>query len=77
MIGMNTTNTREKIEPLLLTPREAAKALSVCERTLYALTKAGRTSGSAYRAGRPVRRGRFAGLHRPHEETEHGTAMKP
>jgi len=28
-------------EKLLLTPREAAKALSVCERTLYALTKKG------------------------------------
>ena len=26
------------IAPLLLTPRDAAKALSVCERTLYALT---------------------------------------
>ena len=34
-----TTNTEANtIEPLLLTPRDAAKALSVCERTLYALT---------------------------------------
>ena len=53
MIGMNTTNTREKIEPLLLTPREAAKALSVCERTLYALTKAGQLP--AVHIGRAVR----------------------
>jgi len=29
------------IEPMLLTARQAARALAVSERTLYALTKAG------------------------------------
>jgi excisionase family DNA binding protein len=43
----------QTIEPLLLTPRDAAKALSVCERTLYALTKAGVLP--AVRLGRCVR----------------------
>ena len=35
-----TTNSENRVlmEPLLLTPRDAATALSVCERTLYALT---------------------------------------
>ena len=28
-------------ERLLLTPKEAAASLSICERTLYSLTKAG------------------------------------
>ena len=46
---MNT----KTIEPMLLTLREAAKALSVCERTLYALTKAGQLP--AVRIGRAVR----------------------
>ena len=41
------------MEPLLLTPREAAKALSVCERTLFALTKAGELP--TIRIGRSVR----------------------
>ena len=38
---------------LLLTPREAAKALSVCERTLFGLTKAGELP--VVRIGRAVR----------------------
>jgi excisionase family DNA binding protein len=29
------------IEPMLLNSRQAAKALGVCERTLYSLTKSG------------------------------------
>lgn len=38
---------------LLLTPREAAKALSVCEKTLWTLTKRGELQ--AVRIGRAVR----------------------
>jgi excisionase family DNA binding protein len=38
---------------LLLSPREAAAALSISERTLWALTKAGRIR--AVRIGRSVR----------------------
>ncbi len=34
----SNTGNRPMLEPLLLTPRDAAKALSVCERTLYGLT---------------------------------------
>lgn len=41
------------IEPLLLSPREAAKALSICEKTLYTLTKKGELP--AIRIGRAVR----------------------
>jgi excisionase family DNA binding protein len=41
------------MEPLLLTPSEAAKALSICERTLYALTKSGELP--VIRIGRAVR----------------------
>ncbi len=35
-----TTNSENLflMEPLLLSPRDAARALSVCERTLYGLT---------------------------------------
>jgi len=40
-------------EKLLLTGREAAKSLSICERTLYGLTKAGELP--AVRIGRAVR----------------------
>lgn len=43
---------REQVR-LLLSPREAAKALSVCERTLYGLTKAGKLP--VIRIGRAVR----------------------
>ena len=47
-------NTRQQAIPrLLLSPREAAKALSICERTLYSLTKAGEIA--AVRRGRLVR----------------------
>ena len=38
---------------ILLSPREAAKALSICEKTLYTYTKAGRIP--AVRIGRSVR----------------------
>ena len=44
---------QSKVVPLLLTPREAARALSVCERTLYSLTKRGEIP--VIRAGRLVR----------------------
>ena len=44
---------RAVIEPLLLTPKEAAKALNICERTLYGLTKAGELP--VVRIGRAVR----------------------
>ncbi len=46
-------NENQTIIPLLLTPREAAKALNICERTLYAVTKAGGLP--AVRIGRCVR----------------------
>lgn len=41
MIGCEQTTTTNKGEQLLLTPREAARTLSACERTLYGLTKSG------------------------------------
>ena len=34
-------SSESNIQCLLLTPREAAKALSICEKTLYTLTKSG------------------------------------
>ena len=40
-------------EKLLLTSREAAAALEICERSLFSLTKAGRIP--AVRLGRSVR----------------------
>ena len=43
----------QTIEPLLLTAKQAAKALAVCERTLYGLTKAGELP--VVRIGRAVR----------------------
>jgi excisionase family DNA binding protein len=51
-----TTNSENRflMEPLLLTPRDAAKALSVCERTLYSLTVP-RGEIPVIRAGRLVR----------------------
>jgi excisionase family DNA binding protein len=39
--------------PLLLTPREAARLLSICERTLWTLTHRGELA--AVRIGRAVR----------------------
>ena len=33
--------TKPTLEPLLLTPKETAKTLSICEKTLYTLTKTG------------------------------------
>jgi excisionase family DNA binding protein len=44
---------RPQVAPLLVAPREAAKMLSVCERTLFALTKSGDIP--AVRIGRAVR----------------------
>jgi len=41
------------IQPLLLTAREAAKGLNVCEKTLWTLTKNGEIP--AVRIGRAVR----------------------
>lgn len=46
---MNTTT----IEPMLLSPRQAAAALNICERTLYGLTQRGELP--AVRIGRAVR----------------------
>lgn len=40
-------------QKLLLTPREAAKALSICEKTLWSLSKRGELP--AVRIGRAVR----------------------
>lgn len=45
--------SRLQIEPLLLTPRDAARLLSVCERTLYELTRSGEIP--VIRRGRLVR----------------------
>lgn len=51
---MNTSRTSgQNITPLLVSPRQAARMLAVCERTLYALTKAGEIA--AVRRGRLVR----------------------
>ncbi|UCC99945.1 MAG: helix-turn-helix domain-containing protein [Phycisphaerales bacterium] len=52
MIG-NQASTANRAEQLLLTPREAARTLSVCERTLYGLTKSGDLP--CVRIGRAVR----------------------
>jgi excisionase family DNA binding protein len=41
------------IEPMLLTARQAARALSISERTLWSLTKSGQIP--AVRIGRAVR----------------------
>ncbi len=50
MFGRREENA---VEPMLLTGKEAAKVLSVSERTLYALAKAGELP--AIRIGRAVR----------------------
>ena len=47
------TTKEQSLRPLLLSPREAAKTLSICERTLYSLTKAGEIP--VVRIGRAVR----------------------
>jgi excisionase family DNA binding protein len=44
---------RPAVTPLLVAPREAAKMLAICERTLFALTKSGQIP--ALRIGRAVR----------------------
>ncbi len=44
---------RPEVTPLLVSHREAARMLSVCERTLFALTKSGDIP--AVRIGRAVR----------------------
>ncbi len=46
-------NSTAVVEPMLLSPRQAAKALSVCERTLYGLTKSRELP--VVRIGRSVR----------------------
>ncbi len=46
-------NREDEATTLLLTPRDAARALSICERTLYGLTKAGELP--VIRIGRAVR----------------------
>lgn len=43
----------KSVERMLISPREAAKTLSICERTLYALTKRGDIP--AVKIGRCVR----------------------
>ena len=45
--------TEQTIEPMLFTARQAARMLSLSERTLYAITKAGDLP--AVRCGRLVR----------------------
>jgi excisionase family DNA binding protein len=47
------TRTEQTIEPLLLTVRQAAKVLSISERTLFTLTQDGQIP--AVRFGRSVR----------------------
>jgi excisionase family DNA binding protein len=52
--GININGTsRQNVTPLLVSPRQAARMLSVCERTLYSLEKAGEIA--AVRRGRLVR----------------------
>ncbi len=43
----------QTVPPLLVSPRQAARMLAICERTLYTLTKAGEIP--AVRIGRCVR----------------------
>ena len=50
---MFQTRTEQTIEPLLLTVRQAAKVLSISERTLWSLTASGEIP--AVRFGRSVR----------------------
>ena len=50
---MTDRQTKPGIEPILLAPRQAARALSVCEKTLYNLTKRGELP--VVRIGRAVR----------------------
>ena len=50
---MNGERQTTTIERLLLTSKETAKALGICERSLYALTKAGELR--AVKIGRAVR----------------------
>ena len=47
------TRQKRQVEHLLLTPREAAESLGICERTLYGLTKQGELP--VVRIGRAVR----------------------
>jgi excisionase family DNA binding protein len=39
--SMFTTRTEQTVQPMLLTGKQAAKVLSISERTLFTLTKAG------------------------------------
>jgi hypothetical protein len=45
MIGCNSSNINGKVEPatpcLSMRPKEAAKALGICERTLWEMTQKG------------------------------------
>jgi excisionase family DNA binding protein len=45
--------SEKMIERLLLSPREAAKALSICEKTLWTITQGGKIP--VVRIGRAVR----------------------
>ncbi|HUU20840.1 MAG TPA: helix-turn-helix domain-containing protein [Sedimentisphaerales bacterium] len=47
------TRRKRQVDRLLLTPRETAATLGICERTLYTLTKQGEIP--VVRAGRLVR----------------------
>ncbi len=51
---MFQTRTEQTVEPMLLTVRQAAKVLSISERTLWGLTKAGDISAVRF-GGRNVR----------------------
>ena len=50
---MNGITENKNTSKLLLTPRETAKALSICEKTLYTLTKTGELR--SIKIGRSVR----------------------
>jgi excisionase family DNA binding protein len=47
------TRQKSQVERFLLTPREAAESMGICERTLYGLTKRGDLP--VVRIGRAVR----------------------
>ena len=49
----DTSRATDKVSPLLLSPREAAKVLSVCEKTLWTITQRGEIP--VMRIGRLVR----------------------
>jgi excisionase family DNA binding protein len=70
----SSTADAVRIQPLLLTPKEAAKALSISDRTLWALTDRGEIP--VMRIGRSVRYDPRS-LSRWIEENQSATVVEP